>query len=564
MGFTNRVSATLLVAIMCAFGADIACYLDWMTMLTGRLIQVCAYVAGVIAMLPLLRNHELGRQERLAVRGILLLGGLGLLFAVLGELPSVGGVPGSVEAPQSMQLLSRIASFAWYVSPILLVLMYLRSLDRIKVEHTAKVTERTAALTSSNQRLQREIVDKMVVSNELYRTKAELKENTERTTNESENVERRVLQEERLGAIGQVTAGVSHELNNALMPIVSYSQLLLSDNHLTDQQRDWLQRINRAANDATRVVDGLQQFHTSRSGEGFGPCSPADIIKQAITATEPIWLKDDERRIRIETKIDTESEIDAEPDQICLLVTNLLLNAVDSIDDNTDGRVAITATEEEGTMTIAVQDNGGGMTPESVKLCFEPFYSTKHDRPGLGLSVSHGIARRHRGTFDIETNNSGTTIYVRFPISKTVTRKVAPETMANLEFDNVRILLVEDDESVRTAMTDILEAVGAEVKGVDSGPTALAVLETTPFSIMITDLGLAEMDGVELIEKARNISDVPIVLMSGWPKARVIKRLEGKPQPNAILPKPARFREVVRVIKDHARKEPQKTGSATC
>lgn len=551
--FVTILLATASASIAEACGAS-----GWTSMLTVRIIQAVALAALLSTLWPTARREDLASSESASMRRRLIAAmiavcGLTLVAAILNQCQAMGVTSFGENVAFAMNVAERCLAITWLGIPFAFLQLHPQTL-------TSSTAPQITGAHSNDQTLPQNQISathngRTIMGDEI--TDQDGKKNHGHTPGQRESAGTNDLQKERLGAIGQISAGISHSLNNALMPITSYCNLLLNESQLSERQTLWLSRIAQAANDATVVVENLQQFHTNRTGEGFGPVAPAKIIQQAIDATRRIWPQDQERRLRIESTLSSDKNIDAEPDQIYLLVTNLILNAVESIDKDKEGLVSITVSEESGTLSISVRDNGKGMSPQDVKCCFEPFYTTKHDRAGLGLSVAHGVARRHGGTFDVETNNYGTTICVRFPASKTATARQVEEepTEEEQEFHGMQILLVEDDDTVRVAMTDILETIGASVTGAGSGPEALEFLSTSSFNIMITDLGLPEMNGVELIEKTREICDVPIVLMSGWPKARVVKQLEGKPQPNAILPKPARFKEVVRVIHDHARSE---------
>jgi two-component system cell cycle sensor histidine kinase/response regulator CckA len=216
-------------------------------------------------------------------------------------------------------------------------------------------------------------------------------------------------------------------------------------------------------------------------------------------------------------------------------------------------------------VTVQVSDDGTGIAPDKLEKVFEPFFTTKHKRTGLGLSACYGIAKRHGGTIDVtSTPGQGTTFAVRIPHANEVDARaeadapsaIAPQATVKAKpkkFDNVSILLVEDDETVRIAMTDLLHSIGASVNSVNNGPSAIELLKTNDsFDILITDLLMEEMDGVELLEECRQFSDVPVVMMSGWPRRRVNERLEGKPKPDAILSKPCKFGDIVRTLEEHA------------
>ena len=441
-------------------------------------------------------------------------------------------------------VISTAIDFSWYLLPILLVLMQANQMLTVERKMADEVANRTKELSEANVRLQREVCERMLLANERDQARLELEGSLSQSFESvSDDLQ---LRSERLVAINQVSNGIAHELNNTLTPVLNYVNLLRSQDNLNEQQVGWLDQLSAAANEAICVIRNLKLFGLDGSRDTIHSVSVASLVARATEDAKPVW-KREANRIQVEADVDPALMVNGCPEQLVQVMTNLIVNATEAIGDR-EGEIKISAKSEFGVVKIAVTDTGRGMTHEEIKRCFDPFYSTKPNGAGLGMSVCHGIVQNHGGSFDISTDSGGTTVTFHLPTAIEEKDDNPTEHIAAEPLSGTNILLVEDNPSVRVSVADMLEATGAEVTAVENSELALDFLEFNECDIVLSDLGLPDMDGAELTQRIKSITDTPVILMSGWPRRRIMKYFEGKSKPHAILPKPTPVSNIIETI----------------
>jgi CheY-like chemotaxis protein len=243
-----------------------------------------------------------------------------------------------------------------------------------------------------------------------------------------------------------------------------------------------------------------------------------DIVREVVELTRPRWR--DEALIRA-VALDVVLDLSEVPrvmgDASALreVVMNLLFNAIDAMQRS--GTIRVTTWAVDDWAHCSVTDTGMGMSDEVRSHAIEPFFTTKGPRgTGLGLSVSHSVVQRHGGELSLRPNEGGgTVVTLRLP------RAVAPAP-AKAEPTPIgaplRIMLIDDEPTVREALADTLVEDGHAVVQAPSGPEALARLgEGTPVDLVLTDLGMPEMTGWDVARAVRQRwPGLPIGLVTGW------------------------------------------------
>ena len=349
----------------------------------------------------------------------------------------------------------------------------------------------------------------------------------ERVSTEAERLERMVQErsqellalqearsrERRLTAVGQLAAGVMHDVNNALNPIVAAAYLL--DIHAEDPRavRDYAARIARAAETGAATAARVGRFIRQEPLTG-GMDEQVDlsvVADEVIAMTRPIWAE----RVRggcveLDRALAAGVLVRGIAGEIREALLNLLQNALDAMVDG--GRLGIVTRTVGGEALLEVRDTGAGMSDEVRDRAFEPFFSTKgHGGSGLGLSEVYGIMKRHRGSAEIESvPGAGSTVRLRFPLAAT-----APDAEPAPQRRRIPrlVLLVEDNEDGREFMQALLESDGHAVTAVATVREALARLEgaEVPFEVLVSDIGLPDGSGWDLVAAARE----------RWPAMRV-------------------------------------------
>jgi two-component system NtrC family sensor kinase len=231
-----------------------------------------------------------------------------------------------------------------------------------------------------------------------------------------EETQAQLVQSEKLASIGQLAAGVAHELNNPMSGIMGFTQLLLDDKTLSEQQRHDLETIYTQSQRCRTIIQNLLQFSRRQDPKkaeldlGAVLQATVDLIKYEFPSSG----------IALVTRIPTGlPHVLGDPQQLQQVFLNLLVNARQAMDGRPESQVSIEASPEAGQVVIQIQDNGPGIAKEIMGKVFDPFFTTKPvgQGTGLGLSICHGIVQQHQGTIDVESDGStGTTFIIRLPV----------------------------------------------------------------------------------------------------------------------------------------------------
>ena len=232
-----------------------------------------------------------------------------------------------------------------------------------------------------------------------------------------EQAARKVMESERLAMVGQLAAGVAHEINNPLTGIVTYSQLLLERAPEEGTTRSSLEKIVTQANRCRKIVRGLLDF-SRQSKPDERPCNVNTVLQEcvALVANQALF-----QNIEIVRHFGEDLPlVPMDPSQIQQVFLNLILNAAEATP--ADGRLTLTTRLDPTSRYVEVEfaDTGCGIKEADLERIFEPFFTTKGARrgTGLGLAISYGIVKEHRGTIGVESEvGKGTTFVVSLPLS---------------------------------------------------------------------------------------------------------------------------------------------------
>lgn len=352
------------------------------------------------------------------------------------------------------------------------------------------------------------------------------------------------VEQERLRALGQMASGIAHEFNNALSPIVGFSELLMiRPNILKDEvkARRYLEGISTAAKDAANVVSRLREFYRSRETSESGESIDLNaLVSQTVTLTQPKWRNQAQANgasVRVATDLAGHPLIDGDPSAVREVVTNLIFNAVDAMPEG--GRVLIHTAEENGKVFLQVIDDGTGMPEEVRRRCLDPFFSTKGEKgTGLGLSLVHGIVQRHGGTMDIQSQEGeGTTFTLEFPVGQIPEESAKTIELAPRAGRALRILAVDDDRAVLEVIEAILEADEHQVVLANSAREGLDELKNETFDVVLTDLAMPMMNGDKFAQLIKRLHPgVPVVMLTGF--AETLQQSEFAASVDTVLSKP--------------------------
>jgi CheY-like chemotaxis protein/anti-sigma regulatory factor (Ser/Thr protein kinase) len=354
-------------------------------------------------------------------------------------------------------------------------------------------------------------------------------------------------------AFSEMASGIAHDFNNALTMILGFSELMLAEPDLledTAQVRQNLKLVAVAAEDAASIVRRLRELYRERAiDETVEAVDLREIAVTAIALTEPKWRAQAQARgvrLVVRQAIEPECVALASESDLRELLVNLILNAVDASHET--GTIAVRARPDRDEVVLEVSDDGQGMTEEVRARCLEPFFTTKGEQgTGLGLPMVYGIVRRHRGTISIESApGTGTTISVRLPRAGMAAVR-SERTGTHHPNGPWRILVVDDEEHVRTVLRGYLTHAGHEVSGAETALDALKSIARQEPDLVLLDRAMPDMSGDRLALLIRDLSPaIRILMVSGFGAMRTAEH--ELPDVDGFLSKPIRIAELLGAV----------------
>jgi PAS domain S-box-containing protein len=332
-------------------------------------------------------------------------------------------------------------------------------------------------------------------------------------------VEAQLHQSEKLTALGQLAGGIAHDFNNLLQAILGYAQLMKQNPGNAQLVERSLTVVESAAMDGSETVRRIQTFARLRPEERFMPLNVNQIVEDALAITRPRWeekIAHDRRPLKQKLELRAKRVIHGRSAALAEVMTNLILNAMDAMPDG--GTLTIGTRDTRTGVVITVGDTGVGMPEQVRRRIFEPFFSTKGEKgSGLGLSMAYSIMRRHGGEIRVESEpGRGTTFSLSLPETQESTDVETPSAPNGVR-RAARVLLVDDDPQVLSALVALLEVAGHSVSAAVSGAAALKVYDAGGYDVVLTNVGMAGMNGWEFAERLRAIDgSVPMLFITGW------------------------------------------------
>ncbi len=347
---------------------------------------------------------------------------------------------------------------------------------------------------------------------------------------EKDDLMKQFHQAQKMEAIGTLAGGIAHDFNNILSAIFGYTELSMGYLDKESQIYNNLSKVIKASSRARDLIRQILTFSRQSKLEQkpvhvtFIANETLNLLRASLPTT-----------IEIKKNFQTKSTVMADPTQIHQILMNLCTNAAHAMRENggilelniNDIKLDTYFTDKHPNMTpgtflqVTVKDTGHGISPELKNRIFDPFFTTKEkgEGTGMGLSVVHGIIRNYGGTITVESEiNKGAAFHVFIPaIEDEVTKD--KETSKLLHGGDEKILFVDDEEFQVDICKQSLTNLGYSVMTRTSSIDALEVFQSAPhnFDLVITDMTMPKMTGVELAKKLLDIrSDIPIILCTGY------------------------------------------------
>ena len=376
------------------------------------------------------------------------------------------------------------------------------------------------------------------------------------TLSQLQQAQGQMIQQERLSALGAMTAGIAHDFNNVLSLILGYSEMLTrilqQPGGGAGMATPLLGTIITAAQDAAKMFKRLRDFY--RPADKGQPRQPVDLnalVDQATTLTRPRWYGQalgQGATIRLEMELGAElPPLLADAAELREMLTNLIFNAVDAMPtggtitlrtryeassstsearwegrERDAGKKPENAPENDtGELVLDVEDTGVGMDEETCRRCLEPFFTTKGaGGTGLGLAMVYGTVQRHGGTIDLQSRvEEGTRFSLHLPLRPP--ELAAVEEALPAEQPPRRILVVDDQEVLCEILVEYLAEEGHTVDTALDGSKALAKFREAElgggYELVITDRAMPGMSGEQLAAEIKLIApSTKVILLTGY------------------------------------------------
>jgi signal transduction histidine kinase len=343
-----------------------------------------------------------------------------------------------------------------------------------------------------------------------------------RDITQHKQMEKAQIRTQRLRAVGELAAGVSHNLNNILTGVLAPAQLI----QLKTGDPDLLREVGDIIASARRARDLVHRLHLSVRGveeDSLQSVPVNQVVQEAVQAARPRWKDEAESRglaIEVVTRLQDVPPIQGTASRLHDLLTNLLFNAVDALPEG--GTITLETQPAEGEVQLTCRDTGIGMDEATSMHVFETFFTTKMDvGSGLGLSTGYNTVQQWGGQIEVESApGAGTTFTVRLPVwTEPLVEAETQEGGApgrGAPGQKGRLLVVEDDKGVQDVLDRFL-SVDHEMEIVSNGEEALARFAPGRYDAVLVDLGLPGLAGDQVVQEMQRLDPlVSTVLITGW------------------------------------------------
>ncbi len=309
--------------------------------------------------------------------------------------------------------------------------------------------------------------------------------------------QQQVVQAEKLSAIGNLVAGVAHELNNPLTAVMGFSEFLLTA-ECPEEVKATLRKIHSAANRCRKIIQNLLSF--SRDQESRHRMSDLNELAADVLEFSGRALLDK----GIEVVADYEAglpEVRVDADRMKQVVLGVVNNAIAAMEGRPGPVLRVRTWSRQRTVFLSVSDNGVGIPEEHLTKVFDPFFTTREvgQGVGLGLSTCYAVVQKFGGTVNVESElGAGTTFTIELPLGEpepVETRYVPVELDRSRK--QGRILVVEDEDDLRAMYQVVLGGEGYEVVLAPDGAAGIEALAQGPYDVIVLDMKMPGTDGAD-------------------------------------------------------------------
>jgi len=329
---------------------------------------------------------------------------------------------------------------------------------------------------------------------------------------------------ENLKNLGELASGVFHDLNNMIGGVLGRCEIIQSrlEKHGADETTTKIIRdvklIERSALDSGEILNRLRELSRTRREQKKVTICLNEIIDDSVEMVRPRWRRlIQDKGIKILLKKETSDRVNvvADPSEMREVLTNLLLNALDALPEG--GRIAVSCGRINGTARVIVGDNGTGIPAELMEKIFDPFFTTKGDKgTGLGLAVSKKIIEGHGGHIRVSSGkDKGTTFVIDLPALEEEKELQPAVQNSSSMVKGRKVLIIQGQEAETPELLQCLTDKSCRVTTAESGAGAILICTKEKFDLLIVDLTLPDISGLDLISQIRSFDrKTRIILIS--------------------------------------------------
>jgi len=364
---------------------------------------------------------------------------------------------------------------------------------------------------------------------------------------EQKRLQESAIYNEKLKTLGELSAGICHDMNNQLFSIIAPARMLLEQ--ITDEKhRQALQLIKRASSDCAEMIRKVQAFSKESDDIPFYRVDMSEVVTEALNLTRSKWESEAYAEgVKLDVTVDMKPvpPISGNDTELRSVISNLILNAIDAMPEG--GHLNIRLENDDEQVEVFVEDTGVGMTDEVRNRIFDPFFTTKGKAgTGLGLSEALKIVNRHNSRIKVDSQvGVGSRFRVSLPIDWNAKKAEEEEVK---QAPPTSILVVDDDEDVCDQLVNWLREAGHKVTKCIKAHQAIEAFQQKQHRIVFTDLSMPEVSGWEMAKEVKRISpNSKVVLVTGWGE-RVDQHKVHEAKIDFVISKPPRDYQVLNAV----------------
>lgn len=375
-------------------------------------------------------------------------------------------------------------------------------------------------------------------------------------------MEERLVQSERLSAVGEMASGVAHNFNNLLQMILGAGEAAGQklDAGEIRKSRIALNTLIEACHRGADIVNRIKKFTLAKSddNEKHKVFDLGTLVSEAVQLTKPLWADPVwPRKYRLNFSTTLGCRVSGNPSEIFEVLVNSIKNGIEAMPDG--GALAICTGIQEGKVQLSITDTGQGIPQENLQRIFQPFFTTKGKKScGLGLSSSYGIIKSHKGDMTVKSiPGKGTTFFITLPLVNLHIEEPSRKVNINrdLSRQKLKLLVIDDEKNILEMMAMFFEDTAIELFTANNAETGLSAILSDTYDVILCDYGMDGMNGLEIGKAALNHArqaghpKTPFLLYTGYDKGLNPARLE-KNGIDRVVHKPVSAAELLRIIQE--------------